>query len=231
MPGTRSVLPLLIAFASVVGPARAEDDGTLFNRVYLEARAEREVANDEIIVVLVTRHQGKSPREIASRVNDDMAWALKWAQGAAGVRATTGAYTTTPVYEKGVIQAWEARQELQLRGTDIAAATALAGELQERLQIGAMQFQPTRALRERTVEELIDEALTAFRQRAGRIAAHMDGKEYRIVDLHVSTQDPGAPVVQMERAMKMMTTDAAPPAVEAGTSAVQVTVSGSVQYY
>lgn len=210
--------------------ARAHDEETLFNRIHLDAQAEREVTNDEIVIRFEARHQGKAPREIAGRVNADMEWALKEAKRFPAVIASTESYSTTPVYDKGVVQAWEARQELRLRAEDIAAATELAGVLQERLQLSGMQFQPTRTLRERTADELIEEALKAFHHRAGIVGKTMEGREYRIVDLHVSTQGGAGPMSYAERGM-MMAKDAGAPAVEAGTSVIQVTVSGSVQFY
>lgn len=223
------VLSLLIP---VLGSpaAWAHDEETLFNRVHLEAQAEREVANDEIVIRFEARQQGKVPREIAARVNADMEWALKEAKRFPAVTASTESYSTTPVYEKGLVQSWQARQELRLRAGDIAAATELAGVLQERLQLSGMQFQPTRMLRERTADELVEEAVKAFHHRAGIVGKQMDGREYRIVDLHVSTQAGGGPMPYAERAM-MMAKDAGAPAVEAGTSVIQVTVSGSVQFY
>jgi predicted secreted protein len=209
--------------------ARADEGETLFNRVFLEAQAEREVQNDEIVTLLVSRQQGNSPQEIANRVNADMEWALKEAKRFPEVQVATQGYATSPRYEKGIIQGWEAQQELRLRSTAVARATELVGVLQSRLQVASMQFQPTDTLRDRVADELVEEALMAFRHRAELVGKHMDGKNYRIVELHVSTQGSGGPVRYAERAV-MMAKDAGP-AVEAGASKVQVTVSGSVQYY
>ncbi len=215
---------LLLPFA-----AQADEEETLFNRVFLEAQAEREVQNDEIVTLLVSRQQGNSPQEIAKRVNADMEWALKEAKRFPEVQVATQGYTTSPRYEKGVIQGWEAQQELRLRSTAVARTTELVGVLQSRLQVASMQFQPTDALRDKVADELIEEALTAFRGRAELVGKHMDGKNYRVIELHVSTQGMGGPIMYAERAMTMAKD--AGPAVEAGTSKVQVTVSGSVQYY
>lgn len=230
MPFVRSFAGPLVCLALVVPTVQADEQETLFNRVHLDAQAEREVVNDEVVIVFVARHQGKSPQDLAGRVNADMEWALKEAKRFGDVMASTESYTTNPIYGEGIIQSWEVQQQLRLRSSAMAQATELAGELQQRLQLVGMQFQPTRDLRERTADELIEEALAAFRHRAGLVARQMDGKEYRIVDLQVSTQGHGGPIPYAERGM-MMAKGAAAPAVEAGTSKVQVTVSGSVQYY
>ena len=228
---SRNYLPFFAAVQLLFLPllAKADEAETLFNRVFLETQAEREVQNDEIEVMLASRQQGNSPQEIANRVNADMEWALKEAKRFPDVQVATQGYATSPRYEKGVIQGWEAHQELRLRSTAVARATELVGILQSRLQVASMRFQPTAALRDSVADGLVEEALTAFRHRAELVGKHMDGKNYRIVELHVSTQGSGGPIMYAERAMTMARD--AGPAVEAGTSKVQVTVSGSVQYY
>ncbi len=224
-----SLLLVALFFLPGLDLAFAHEPETLFNRVFLEAQAEREVKNDEIVVLLVSRYQGKSPQEIAGRVNADMEWALKEAKKFPDVNAATEGYNTSPLYEKGVIQGWEASQELRLRSTVATKATELVGVLQNKLQVRSMQFQPTRAQRDAVADELVAEAMEAFRRRAELVGKQMDGKNYRIVELHVSTQGSGGPVMYAERTMMMAKESA--PAVEVGTSTVQVTVSGNVQYY
>lgn len=217
---------------AVVPAAGAEENDVLFNRVYLDATVERDVPNDEMIVILRAEHQGREPAAVAERVNQDMAWALETAKREKAVKTETGSYTTHPIYDKQVITGWRSSQELQLTSTDIKTLTALVGRLQERLQVGNMEFRPTRETRERVREELIDEALAAFKHRAEAVGRHMTGREYRVVELHVNSGEQGPrPVFFADRAMMKMEANMAAPAVEAGTSVLQVTVSGNVQYY
>jgi predicted secreted protein len=220
----------LILAALLASPAVAADEKeVLFNRVYLEVQAQRNIPNDEMQVILVTEHQGRSPQEIAGRVNVDMAWALDHAKRQKGVEARTRAYQTQPLYEKQTIVGWQSSQQLQLISEDTATLTGLIGRLQERLQVRQMQFMPTRQTREKHAEELIEEALEGFKRRVAVIGRHMDGKDHRVVELHINTG--GFQPIFPERAM-MRAMDAAPaPAVEAGTSELTVTVSGSVQFY
>jgi len=114
---------------------------------------------------------------------------------------------------------------------NVPRLTALVGELQARLQVRGMQFYPTRATRDGIVDELITEAMAAFKKRVRIVSAEMDEKNYRIVDLRVETGDGFTPypVARASRAMEMKMD--ASPAVEAGTSSVTVTVSGSVQFF
>lgn len=218
-------LPLFcLAAASPAG-----DEETLFNRVYLDAQAERQIPNDEMRVVLVTEHQGKSPAELAERVNRDMNWALDLAKGVKEVTPATGSYRTYPLYDDRLIVGWRAEQELELTSTTMARLNDLTGRLQERLQVRDMQFRPTKATRDKYQEELVEEALAAFKRRAEIVAGHMPSRDYRIVELHVNAGGGPQPVMY-ERAMMKMDSGSAP-AVEAGTSLLIVTVSGNVQFY
>lgn len=203
----------------------------LFNRVYLEAQAEREIPNDEMRVVLVAEHQGRSPAEIAERVNRDMSWALGIVKGQVDIAAASGGYRTWPLYEDKLIVGWRAAQELELTGTALARLTELTGRLQEKLQVRDMQFRPTKATRDRFQDELLEEALAAFKRRVEIAGRHMPSADYRIVELHLNTGGGPQPMMYAERAMMKTMDSGAAPAVEAGTSLLIVTVSGSVQFY
>jgi predicted secreted protein len=225
MPLKYLAVPLL-CLATAAG---AGEEEVLFNRVYLDAQAERQIPNDEMRVILVTEHQGKSPADLAERVNRDMAWGLDQARAAKDVVAATGSYRTFPLYDDRLIVGWRATQELELTSTSMARLTELTGRLQERLQVRDMQFRPTKATRDRFQEELMAEALAAFKRRAEIVSNHMPSRDYRIVELHVNASGGPQPVMY-ERAMMKMDAGGAP-AVEAGTSLLIVTVSGNVQFY
>ena len=221
---------LLILLLPVAAAPAAEE--TLFNQVHIDAQVERDVENDQLEVSMVVEKQGNQPDRLAAEVNEAMQWALDLARDARGVEVKTRSYQTHPVYRDRTIVGWRASQELYLQSTDIPALTGLVGKLQERLQVRQMNFSPTRESRVRIENELIEEAMVAFRQRAGILKAHMDGKDYRVVNLHVNTGQSG-PIPYREMMMsKSMAEDAAmAPAVEAGTSKVIVTVTGSIQFF
>ena len=223
---------LFVISLFLVVNAYAHDDEVLFNRVNIQAQAEREVPNDEMQVLLVTEHQGKQPAAIADQVNADMDWALKRSKQVKGVEVSTASYQTYPIYKDRDVVGWRVSQELQLKSSDTTKLSELVGALQERLQVRRMQFNTTKATRDHYENELIDEALEAFKRRVEIVQKHMDGKDYRIIELHVNTGGYSGPVLYQERAAKFstMAMDAAP-SVEAGTSKLTVTVSGSVQFF
>ena len=228
-------LALFLIFC-VVPLAQAHDDEILFNKVSLQAEAQRDVPNDEMTVVVRAEAQGSDPSELAERINRDMAWALDRVKKQPAIDAETRGYTTSPIYGKSsssngrVITGWHVRQDLQLKSTKFQRLTELLGTLQERLQITQMGFSPTRGTRQKHQNELISEAMQAFTERVAIIQKNMDGRDYRIIELNVNTSGFGyRPMVMADMAVSKM--ERAAPAVEGGTSEVTVTVSGSVQFY
>jgi len=214
-----------------LSPTVQGDDQVLFNQVFIDAQVEREVDNDQLSVTMVVEHEGNQPDDIARKVNKDMQWALNLANTCKGVEVGTGSYQTYPVYKVRIIVGWRATQELQLRSINISELTELVGELQRKLQVRQMSFSPTKETRVKIENDLINEAMEAFKDRVNIIKTHMDNKDYRIVDLRINTGQ-AQPIIYQERMMSMTTTRIADaPAVEAGTSKVVITVSGSVQFF
>jgi predicted secreted protein len=225
---SKIIVTIILCLSFVV--AYAHDDEPLFNQVNLQAQSETEVPNDQLTVLLAVEEEGKEAAKIASKINKDMDWALGKTKLHQDIETRTLSYNTHPVYDKRTVVAWRATQQLELKSTNITELSELVGDLQERLQVKNMSFSPTKETRKRYEDELIEEAMIAFKQRVELIKKHMDNKNVRIVNLHVNTGGGyPAPVYAENRTMAMSSKSA--PAVEAGTSNITVTVSGSVQFF
>ena len=198
------------------------------HRVRFQVESTRDVANDWIVAVVGVSAEDANPAALADRVNRDMAWALEQARAQSKVEAKSGGYSTHPVYEEGRLRRWSASQQLVLEGSDTAAMTALVGTLQSRLQLVSFDFSVSEARRRKVQEELVSEALAAFRARAALVAKGLDASGYAIDDVSVETGAPGYPMPMRTEVMAMAKANVAPPAVEAGTSRVVVTVQGSI---
>ena len=210
----------------------AHEPEILFNRVNIQAEAERDIPNDEMQVLLVTEHQGKTPKIISEKVNRDMAWALTQSKNKKGIDVSTQAYQTHPIYKDRDVVGWRVSQALQLKSKDTTKLSELTGVLQEKLQVRKMQFNTTKKTRDHYENELIEEALAAFKRRISIVKKHMDNKDYRIISLNVNTNAFRRPAAYQGAATQfssMAVADA--PAVEAGTRTLTVTVSGSVQFF
>ena len=214
-----------------MSPVIAHDNEPLFNQVNLQAQADREVPNDQLTVLLSAEEEGKGAAKIADKINKDMDWALNKSKTHKDIETRTLSYNTYPVYDKRTVVAWRATQQLELKSTNITELSELVGDLQERLQVKNMSFSPTKETRKRYEDELIEEAMIAFKQRVELVKKHMDSKNVRIVNIHVNTGGGYSRPVYAENRMLSMSSSKSAPAVEAGTSNITVTVSGSVQFF
>ena len=221
------VLGALLAAAPV---AAAEERGLDYNLVRLEADAAAEVPNDLMRVTLAVEHEARDAAALPPLVNADMRWALDLARQRPKVKAQSGGYTTQPEYASGRIVGWRAIQELELESENFGEVTALATDLQQKLQVRGMEFAPTRATRLRVENELTAAALQAFAAKAKLITTTMGAARYEVVEVNVG----GAPVYKSQRgaemAMMRAADAAAPPiAVDGGTATLTVTVNGQIQ--
>ena len=94
-----------------------------------------------------------------------------------------------------------------------------------------MQFSASKKTRDQIENELIEEAMQAFKRRAEIIKRHMDGKDYRIVNLHINSNGQRPQMMNAQRGRMQAMEIASAPTVEAGTSKITVTVSGSIQFF
>ena len=212
--------------------AYAHDNDPLFNQVSLQAQVEREIPNDQLTVMLAAEAEGKEAAKIADRINKDMDWALNQVTKHKDINKRNLSYNTYPIYDKRTVIGWRAIQQLELKSTNISTLTELVGDLQERLQVKNMHFNPTKNTREQYENDLISEVMLAFKKRVETIKQHMDEKNVRIVNINVNTGGSyPQPVYAEARMMAMDSMAKTAPAVEAGTSKITVTVSGSVQFF
>ena len=218
---------LLMFYAS---PSFADDE-TLFNTVNLQVQAEREIPNDQMIVLLATEHEGSNTTGLAAKINSDMQWALEIINKYSVVESQSKNYQTYPTYRKQVVIGWRASQKIEIKSINIAALTELVGKLQEKLQVKQMSFSPTTETRVRFENELIEEAMQAFLARVEIIKKNMPEKNHRIINLNINTGGYRPPIVHAQRTMMNSMEMASAPSVEAGKSKLTVTVSGSVQYF
>jgi predicted secreted protein len=215
---------LLLSF----GLAHADEPQKDRDVVSLQAEASREVDNDQALAVLAAEARGDNPAALAEQVNRKMAAALKLVKALPALRSRTGSYRTNPLYKNGRVESWLASQELRLESNDLPALAKAVGQLQETLLVQGMQLRLSPALRRSTEEALIEEAIAAFQSRAEIVRKAMNAVKYHVRSMNIGSSGGG--VVPFARAdMRAMGASAAPIALEAGASTVQVSVSGTIQ--
>ncbi len=221
------VLLSWLALACASGSAVAEERDPM-RRVSFQASSEREVANDWITVTLGVTDEDADPSALADRVNQTMAWALDQARSEKALKLRSGGYSTTPVYDDRRIRRWRASQQLIVEGADFEAATALAGRLQSRIQLQGMSFSVSPERQREIEDELVDEALRAFRARADRVRKTLDASGYEIVRLDLQTGGTRPPPQTRVRALAEAAAFT-PPAAEGGSSRLSVGVSATIE--
>lgn len=201
-----------------------------YNVVELSATAQREVANDLMTTQLFAELSDPNPAQLANQLNRVLAEAVRVAREYPQIKIRTGNNQTYPVYGRNnQAQGWRGRAELRLETRDFAAGAALVGKLQSVLQLGGIQFAISPEARQKIENELIAEAIAAFRARAEIAKGALGGKSYKVQRLGVNAGGSGpSPRPMLRQAMASEASVAAPP-VESGESIVNVNASGAVE--
>jgi predicted secreted protein len=216
------ILPSLPLQAQTAAAAR-------LNSIEFQAEAQREVANDTLYATLYAEFTDSSSAQVANALNKTLADALKSAAEFKTVRARSGGNQTYPVYDRqNKLTGWRGRAEIRLDSKDFAAASALIGKLQSSMQLGGVSFAVSSELRRQTENELITEAIAAFRARADIVRLSFSGRPYKIRRITLNTSG-FAPQPRFAASRAMASADAAPPPLEAGQSTVTVSASGEIE--
>ncbi len=231
---TLVVAPLMVltasssVFADSVEPPR--------NQVHLSAAAQREVPNELFQVFMFTELRDKDPAKVADEINAQMNQAIAQAKQVEGVTIKTGSYNTTPIYNyKSPTKepVWQGTQDVVFESKDLKSVLKLAGDLQQILKIRNVSYAVTPETRQQIQDELIEDAMRAFHRRAAVVGRHMPTSDYEFGELHINVGGGRPPMykhnVRAAASPEMMAADGGP-AVEAGTTRLEVTVSGSVRY-
>jgi predicted secreted protein len=225
---------LLIGAALLAVPAawaQNEKESVRFNQIDLQAEASREVQNDLMSATLFTEANDANPAMLANTLNRTTNDALKVAGEVKSVKARSGGTHTFPIYDRNnKAQGWRGRSEIRLESSDFAAMSALIGKLQSTMQLGGVNFQVSPELRRKTENELMSEAIAAFRARGDIAAKAIGGRGYKI--RRISVGSAGAPPPRPVIAMRQQSAASATveqPTFEGGTAQVQVSVTGTIE--
>ena len=215
------------------GAARAE--GTV---VVMPGLAQLQLPNDEALASFYYEVQDadarKAQAQVNARVADGIA-ALKRADPAAQVESA--GYQSYPVYAQapGVaprISGWRVRQTVNLRTTDLErlASTVQAG--QGVMALGSLQFQLSRAAREKAEAQLIERAVANVQARVAAAAKALGvaAERVRIEELSFGRRDEFAPPQPMMMRAAMADGAAPPPALELGQSTESLPVTARVRF-
>lgn len=204
------------------------------NVVQLSASGFKDVQQDWLTMSLNTTREGPDAATVQNQLKVALDAALAVARPMAQTQQLelrTGRFSLYPRYSSnGKINGWQGSTELVLEGRDFARISATAGRIQT-LTMGHVAFSLSREAQQALEADVQAMAIERFKQQASQIAKGFGFTSYSLREISVSSADSGgAPVRPRVMAMeaKAAMSDA-PVAVEAGTSMVNVTVSGSIQ--
>jgi predicted secreted protein len=171
-----------------------------------------------------------NPATLASAINRSMNDALRVAKEYRGVKARSGSNQVYPVYSKGTtLQGWRGRAEIRVESGDFEAASALIGKLQSSMQLASIHFSVAPETRKAAEDELMVEAIKAFKARADVVKGALGGHDYRLVRVNVASGYSG-PQPRFAAAPRMAAAqEVVAPSFEAGTSQITVTASGTIE--
>ena len=224
---------LLMATSSALVLSQAVTPPVPQNQVQLSASATVDVPQDLLTLTMATTRDGADASTVQNQLKQALDTALTEARKAAlpgQMDVRTGNFSLYPRYGRdGKINGWQGTTELVLEGRDFARISGTAGRIQT-LTMGSVGFSLSREQRARVEGEAQAMAIERFKARALEIARGFGFTGFSLREVQVNTNDQG--FVPRPRLMAMEARVAAadaPVPVEAGKSAVVVTVSGSVQ--
>ncbi|MGQ0511728.1 MAG: SIMPL domain-containing protein [Betaproteobacteria bacterium] len=222
---------LALAAAATGLAANAQAPEPRFNQVELQAEASREVQNDLMTANLYAEASDPSAAKVADQLNRATAEALKLAGSEKAVKARSGYSQTYPVNDRnGKVTGWRGRSEVRLESKDTKAMAALIARLQASMQLSGVSFSVSPDLRRQTENDLINEAVAAFKARADIAAKAIGGRAYKIRRIGLNTGGMQAsPRPMLARGMAAQSAEVSTPVFEAGTSVVNVVAAGTVE--
>jgi predicted secreted protein len=127
------------------------------------------------------------------------------------------------------LQGWRGRAEIRIESRNFEAASGLIGKLQAGMQPGNLNFSVSPEARRAAENELIAEAIGAFKARAEIVKAALAGRGYKLQRLNVASgYNAPSPRLPMAR-MAAPAQEVAAPNLEAGVSLVTVTANGAIE--
>lgn len=233
---SRSICLMLLAGVLLAGRVEAQNVAPVSRgpEVELQAEAAREVANDLMHAALFAEASDANAAQVASLLNRTINEALAVGREVRSVRVRSGNTQTFPVYDRGgKLTHWRGRAEVRLEGREFRDVAQLIARLQSSMQLAAVSFSVSPEARRKVEDELVSEAIAAFRARGDLVRQALGAQSMRIRRMAVNAggEFPGPRVMAAQ--MRAPGPAAAPPvetpSFEGGTSRVVVTIAGAIE--
>lgn len=210
--------------------SHAEPTG--YDQLSFSTEVSHEVSNDEVQASLYKKAQAKTAKDLAIQLNTAINQAMLTAKRYPSVSVSTGQQNTYPRYDKSdKIIGWTGEAYIQVKSTDMEAASQLIAELQDSLVMGGINFGVSEQRQTEIETQLKARASKAFQEQANSLARTWGASGYRLIDVTLSTNGHYQPLA-MGRMYAMADAQAVPaPAqnFESGNSSISVTANGKIE--
>jgi len=221
---------LLVAFFMVLVPLHAQE-GVRYHQVSLQAGAEREIVPDRMRITLYSEARDANAARLAHATTKILNEAIEKARLVKGVSIQSGNRSAYRATDKK-LPIWQERAELHLESSDFVALAALSEDLMGDLKIAGHYFFISKSRLREIENQLIEEAIAAFQERAQIITTSLGGRGYKIKQLNLDDQNGVRPLMlarNMDRVMASPQSDQMPAQIEAGTSEVAIIAQGLIE--
>ncbi len=226
---THTLSAFLLLFSLGINNVLAHDNETHYDRIHLSVSETAQLENDTMVATVYAQEEGSQAAELSSIVNKRIRLALDLVKKHPEIKHQTNTYSSNPIYSSNKIKGWRVSQSLRLESQDMTLMSDVLGKLQSDLALQSIQFTISPGSRNQQDEKLIDKALDAFENRAQQVVKKLGRKNYKIVDINISSS--GAIGVRPQYKMRAMAmeAEASAPAISAGEQTVSVTVNGNIE--
>lgn len=221
--------PVAIAQSAAIAPQQ--------NVVQLSAAGSVEVDQDVLILVLSITEEGSTAAAVQKRLQQavDAALAMVRSQAKPGaMEVQTSGFSVFPrtASKDGKVAGWQGRAQVVLSGKDFDRITSAAAKV-EGMQVSRMNFALSKEGRAKVEGDAQALAIEQFKAKAASLTKAFGFAAYTLREVSVNSNEVGSRMNAMQvpafKSSMSSREDAAPVPVEAGKTAVEVQVSGSVQ--
>lgn len=230
------LLPALfgLLITTLMPASEALAESINYQQVSLSAEARRDIDNDLMTATLFIEQSDQDPARLADQINRKVNETLALGKGFKTVKLRSAGRSTYPLYtQKNRPDGWRSRADLTLESRDFEAASKLIGQLQTHLQLSGVGFAVSAEVRDKAQNELVAEAIAAFRARADIVAQSFGMKSWKTVQTNIGTSDmhpmPMYKATMAASRIDAMQAEIAPPDMSAGSSRISVSISGTVE--
>ncbi|MFA7669529.1 MAG: SIMPL domain-containing protein [Burkholderiaceae bacterium] len=223
-----------LALAATALPAAVHGQDTAHLAVkypYASLRAEAvtEVARDTVRITIAAEESDSSQAAVARALTEKVDSVMKQARGHEGIKTYSGNYQVWPMNdEDGRISNWRGRAEIILESTDFEAVSKLASEVADRMPITNLAFSVAPRERARHESELLQEAATAFRERAEALTKAFGYESYSIREIQLGGAGAAYQPERRMMAMAAVADAAVSVPLEGGTERISLSVQGTI---